>query len=58
MFWTLLFLFLTIVTATIGFLGIGYGPIEPAKVIFFISAVLLVFSFFMERRKKRKHYYE
>ncbi|MDC8000473.1 DUF1328 domain-containing protein [Aequorivita todarodis] len=58
MFWTILLFFLTVVAAILGFLGLGFGPIEPAKAAFYVLAALLVISFFMERRKKRKRYYE
>jgi len=58
MVWTIIFLFLTVVTATVGFLGLGFGPIEPAKIIFYFMAVLLVISFLKERRFKRKRNYE
>ncbi len=58
MLWTILLLFLTTVAAILGFLGLGFGPIELAKTIFYILAAFLVISFFMERRKKRKRYYE
>ncbi|AFL81908.1 hypothetical protein Aeqsu_2450 [Aequorivita sublithincola DSM 14238] len=58
MIWTILLLFLTIVAAVLGFLGLGFGPIEPAKIGFYILAAFLVISFFMERRNKSKKYYE
>ncbi len=58
MLWTILFLFLAVVAAVLGFLGLGFGPIEPAKFAFYILGVLFVVSFFIERRKKRKKYYE
>jgi len=58
MFWTIILLFLTVVAAVLGFLGLGFGPIEPAKTAFYFLGVLLVISFIMERHKKRKRYYE
>lgn len=58
MFWTFIFLFLTIVTAIMGFLGIGYGVIEGAQVLFYIFSPLLVVSYLMEVRKKRRRYYD
>ncbi|MEH6765104.1 DUF1328 domain-containing protein [Aequorivita antarctica] len=58
MVWTILLLFLTVVVAVLGFLGLGFGPIEPAKTAFYVLGVFLVISFFMEGRKKRKRYYE
>ncbi|MEM0518895.1 MULTISPECIES: DUF1328 domain-containing protein [Aequorivita] len=58
MIWTYIFLFLAIVAAVLGFLGLGFGPIQSAKVAFYIITVFLVISFVMERRKKSKKYYE
>jgi uncharacterized membrane protein YtjA (UPF0391 family) len=58
MIWTILLFFLTVVAAVLGFLGLGFGPIEPAKTAFYVLGVLLVIAFFLERRKKRKRYYE
>lgn len=58
MIWTFLFLFLTVVAAILGFLGLGFGPIEPAKTIFYVLGVIAFISFLIERRKKRKRYYE
>ncbi|HAV54870.1 MAG TPA: DUF1328 domain-containing protein [Aequorivita sp.] len=58
MIWTTLLLFLTVVACVLGFLGLGFGPIEPAKIIFFVLGTFLVISFFLEKRKKRKKYYE
>ncbi|MCZ4318363.1 DUF1328 domain-containing protein [Aequorivita viscosa] len=58
MFWTILLLFLAVVAAILGFLGLGFGPIEPAKIAFYVLGVFLVISFIMERRKKRKRFYE
>lgn len=58
MVWTIIFLFLAIVTAILGFLGLGFGPIEPAKIVFYIVAASFVISFFIERRKKQRRFYE
>ncbi|MGO3182075.1 MAG: DUF1328 domain-containing protein [Aequorivita sp.] len=56
MVWTFIFLFLAVVTAIIGFLGLGFGPIEPAKIAFYFVGVFFVISYFIERRKKPRHY--
>jgi uncharacterized membrane protein YtjA (UPF0391 family) len=58
MLWTILFLFLTVVAAVLGFLGLGFGPIEPAKTFFYVLGACLLISVFMQKRKKRKRYYE
>lgn len=58
MLWTYLFLFLTVVTAVLGFLGIGFGVIEEALYFFYIFLPLSVLSYFLEARKKRKRYYD
>jgi uncharacterized membrane protein YtjA (UPF0391 family) len=58
MVWTIFLLFLTVVFAVLGFLGLGFGPIEPAETAFYVLGAFLVISFFMERPKKRKRYYE
>ncbi|PHR12380.1 MAG: DUF1328 domain-containing protein [Aequorivita sp.] len=59
MLWTILFLFLAVVAAVLGFLGLGFGPIEPAKTAFYVFGTCLLISLFMQRRKKkRKSYYE
>ena len=58
MIWTTILLFLTIVTGVIGFLGLGFGPIEPAKMAFYVFSVILFFSFFIKRGKNRKRYYK
>lgn len=58
-FWTIIFSFLTIVTAIIGFLGIGFGSIVPAKIAFFVFVLLAIFSYLKERPKaKSKNYYQ
>ena len=56
MFWTFIFFFLTLVTAILGFLGLGFGPIESAKIFFYILAAFSVISFIIERRNITKHY--
>ncbi|HBC04299.1 MAG TPA: DUF1328 domain-containing protein [Aequorivita sp.] len=58
MLWTILFLFLTVVAAILGFLGLEFGPIEPAKTAFYVLGACLLISVFMQKRKKRKRYYE
>ncbi len=58
MYWSILILFFTIVTAVLGFLGLGEGPIEAAKIIFYILCFLLLISFVLEGRKKQRRFYE
>lgn len=58
MIWTYLFLFLVVVAAVLGFLGLGFGPIESAQIAFYVFGMCLLFSFVLEWRKKRKRYYE
>tara|TARA_R110002020_G_scaffold47949_2_gene137111 strand:- start:9874 stop:10050 length:177 start_codon:yes stop_codon:yes gene_type:complete len=58
MLWTFLFLFLAVVAAVIGFLGLGFGPIEPAKIVFYVLGACLLISLITQKRKKRKRYYE
>lgn len=58
MLWTIFFLFILIVAFTLGFLGLGFGPIEPFKLVFYIAIPFFVITLFMDRRKKRKKYYE
>lgn len=58
MLWTYLFLFLVIVAAVLGFLGLGFGPIEPAKTAFYLFGACLLLSLFPLKWKKRKKYYE
>ena len=58
MIWTVLFLFLAVVAAVLGFLGLGFGPIEPAKTAFYVIGACLLISIFIQKRKRRKRYYE
>jgi uncharacterized membrane protein YtjA (UPF0391 family) len=58
MIWNILFLFLIVITALHGFLGLGFGQIEPAKTTFYISGACLLLSIILQRRKKQKKYYE
>lgn len=58
MIWTFIFIFLTVVTAVLGFLGLGFGPIEPAKIMSYFLAALVIISFFIERRKKHRRHNE
>jgi uncharacterized membrane protein YtjA (UPF0391 family) len=56
--WTIFFFFIAVVAVILGYLGLGYGPIGPFKVVFYISSFLLLLTFFLERKKKRRKYYE
>ncbi len=58
MFWTIFLLFLTVVSAILGFLGLGFGQIEIAKMSFYVLLPLLLFAYFLERRKRRKNYFD
>ncbi len=49
---------LTIVTGVLGFIGLGYGSMPTFQIIFFIILAITIISFAMNRRKKRKKYYD
>lgn len=58
MYLTTLFGFLTLMSAVLGFLDLGFGTVPPMRVVFFVLLAVTVISFFLEWRKKDKKYYD
>lgn len=54
MYCSIFILFLTVVTGIMGFLGLGFGPIETAQVAFYILMVVLVVSCILESPRKKR----
>lgn len=55
MYITLFFIVLTLFFGITGFVGLGYGPIPLVQVFFYIFIGVTIFTFLMERGKKRKN---
>lgn len=58
MYATIFILFLAIITAIIGFLGLGDGPVVIAQFIFFGLFISLIVCYFLEKKTSKKKYYD